>query len=391
MLLSFALACGISESANSQDESSSKKKSISFDEVKDIENFGRFRYVEVKGHTGYHLYGGTSLDKTVEGGYGAVEARHAWQLKDSTNWEAESGYPAWGVGYYSGYVGDPEVLGKPNAIFSFVNFPLSRSHRRNIWELSPSLGITYNLEPFDAESNPTNDAVGSSFAVYFNLSFGAAFRLTRELDLLYGIDFTHFSVGRITSPNHGLNMYGLNLALRYHYNADQHFVDANPYSRDLLQARFNRPEKKKNTRLRESSIEPYIAFGTVQNAEDSGTSKRYATFSGVLDYRLKLNTSHAVTLVMDYFFDEGLRIQYPEDQDLIGLHAGYDFMFSKFSIRFQVGAYLEDDKGKQPTYMRAAFRYDITKWLFAQIGVKTRDETRADWTEFGIGFIPFRF
>jgi hypothetical protein len=369
----------------------SQKKTISYEEVKDKENFGRFRYLEIKGHTGYHLYGGTTLDKTVEGGYGAVEARYAWQAKDSANWQGESGYPSYGVGFYSGFVGDPEVLGKPNAVFGFINFPLSRSYRRNQFEISPSLGLTYNLEPFDVESNPTNDAIASNFALYFNLSFGAAYRLTRELDLIYGVDFTHFSVGRITTPNHGLNMYGLNLAFRYHYNADQRFVDSGPYSQNLLQARYKRPEKEKNTKLNESSIETYLGFGTVQNVEDKGTSKRYFVFSGVLDYRFKFNTMHAVTFGLDYFFDESLRVTYPDDQDLIGLHAGYDFMFGKFSVRFQAGAYLEDDKGKEPTYIRAAFRYDINSWLFAQIGVKTRDRTRADWAEFGLGFTPFRF
>ncbi len=273
-----------------------QKKTIDFDAVKDIPNYGRFRTLEIKGHTGYHLYNGTTLDETVDGGYGAIEARYGWQSMDSTSWQAETGYPSYGVGYYSGFIGDPDILGKPNAIFGFINFPLSNSERRNVWEIGQSLGVTYSLEPYDTENNPTNDAIGAAFAVYFNLSFGAAFRMTRELDLVYGIDFTHFSVGRITTPNHGLNMYGLNLAFRYHYNADQKFVDGDPWSQDLLQARFKRPEKKKNTPLRESSIETYFGFGTVQNEEDQGTSNRYFVFSGVLDYRYKFNTMHGITV-----------------------------------------------------------------------------------------------
>jgi hypothetical protein len=368
-----------------------QKKVIDFDAVKEIPNYGRFRTLEIKGHTGYHLYNGTTLDETVDGGYGAIEARYGWQSTDSTSWQAETGYPSYGVGYYSGFIGDPDILGKPNALFGFINFPLSRSEKRNVWEIGQSLGVTYSLEPYDTENNPTNDAIGAPFAVYFNLSLGAAYRLTRELDVVYGVDFTHFSVGRITTPNHGLNMYGLNLAFRYHYNADQRFVDGDSWSQDLLQARFKRPEKKKNTRLRENSIETYFGFGTVQNLEDQGTANRYFVFSGVLDYRYKFNTMHGITVGLDYFYDESLEMDYPNDQDLIGLHVGYDFMFGKFSLRFQYGAYLEPDKGKDPTYIRGAFRYDITPWLFTQLGIKTRDQTRADWAEFGFGFTPFRF
>ena len=385
LLLTIVLWVILVGSVNAQ------RKSIDYNEVKDIENFGRFRYIEIKGHTGYHLYNGTTLDKTVDGGYGAIEARLAWQRTDSVGWQAESGYPSYGVGYYTGFIGDPEVLGKPHAIFGFINFPLSRSEKRNVWEIGQSLGITYNLQPFDAVSNPTNDAIGAPFAVYFNLSFGASYRLTRELDLIYGVDFTHFSVGRITTPNHGLNMYGLNLAFRYHYNADQRFVDLDPYSKDQLQARFLRPKKKKSTKLKESSIEAYFGFGSVQNELDMGTDNRYNTFSGVLDYRYKFTTMHGISVGLDYFYDESLKFDYPDDQDVIGLHVGYDFMFGKWTTRFQWGAYLEDNKNKESTYIRAAFRYDITPWLFAQIGLKTRDHTRADWAEFGVGFIPFRF
>ena len=124
-----------------------QKKTIDFDAVKDIPNYGRFRTLEIKGHTGYHLYNGTTLDETVDGGYGAIEARYGWQSTDSTSWQAETGYPSYGVGYYSGFIGDPDILGKPNALFGFINFPLSRSEKRNVWEIGQSLGCLLYTSP----------------------------------------------------------------------------------------------------------------------------------------------------------------------------------------------------------------------------------------------------
>ena len=383
----FLVICGCISSIHAQ------RDTISFDAVKDVENYGRFRFIEVRGHTGYHLYAGELLNEAVNDGYGALEVRYGWQSKDPEKWPSRYGYATYGVGYYSGFVGNPEVLGKPNAIFGFVNFPLSRPDRRNVLETGLSLGLTYNLEPFDALSNPENDAIGSPFAVYFNLNFGAAYKMTRELDLVYGLDFTHFSNGRMTTPNYGFNMYGLNLGLRYHYNADQKYVNRDVYSDQLLPARFKRPEGSKSIKLRESSIEVYLSGGTVQNEEDKGTDKRYGIFSGAIDYRFKFNSMHAVVAGFDYFWDGSLEVEYPEtkDQVLTGLHVGYDFMFGKFAVRLHGGAYLSDDKGKTPTYMRAGFRYDITKWLFAQIAVKTKNTSRADWVEFGVGFTPFKW
>ncbi len=370
-----------------------QRNSISFDDVKDIENYGRFRYLEVKGHTGYHLYAGELLNESVDNGYGALEFRYGWQSKDPEKWPSRYGYASYGVGFYSGFLGNPEVLGKPNAVFGFVNFPLSNPNRRNVLETGISLGLTYNLKPYDPDSNPDNDAIGSTLAAYFNLHFGAVYKMTREIDLVYGIDLTHFSNGRMTTPNYGYNMYGLNLGLRYHYNADQKFINNDVYTGDLLQARFERPKSSKQIKLHESSIEVYLAGGTVQNEDDKGTYNRYGVFSGAVDYRFKFNSMHAVVAGFDYFWDGSLETEYPEtkDQMLTGLHVGYDFMFGKFAIRLHGGAYLTDDKGKTPSYLRAGFRYDITDWLFAQIAVKTKNTSRADWAEFGIGFTPFKW
>ena len=102
---------------------------------------------------------------------------------------------------------------------------------------------------------------------------------------------------------------------------------------------------------------------------------------------------HAITAGMDLFYDSSLQVEYPEtkDQILVGAHVGYDFMFGRMAVRLQGGGYLTDDKGKSSTYLRTAFRYDITEWLYAQIGLKTRDVSRADWAEFGIGFRPFKW
>lgn len=370
-----------------------QKKKISFDEVKDEMNYGRFRYIELRGHTGYHLYTGELLDDVLNDGYGALEFRYGWQSKDPEHWSSRYNYATYGVGYYAGLVGTTEIVGKPQAVFGFLNFPLNKRGSRNILEMGLSLGLTYNLEPFDPNSNPSNDAIGSPLAVYFNLNFGGAYKLTRELDLIYGIDFTHFSGGRITTPNYGYNMYGLNLGMRYYHNADQKFVDKDVHSRELLQARFDAPEPSKQIKLRESSIEVYLAGGTVQNEDDKGTYKRFGVFSSALDYRFKFNSMHAISTGFDFFWDGSLEPEYPETQDqiLTGVHLGYDFLIGRMALRLQLGTYLTDDKGKSPSYVRAGFRYDINKWMFTQLSIKTQNTSRADWVEFGLGFTPFKW
>lgn len=354
-------------------------------------NEGRFRILQISGHTGGHLYTGQTLTNKLSG-YGGLTGRFGWQSKDEEIW-GPYGFPTYGFGWYAGFVGDPEIFGNPNALFGFIRFPISRAHKRNVFAIEPQLGLTYNLNPFDPENNPLNDAIGGRMAVYFALNFGWSYKWTREMDLTYGVDFTHFSNGRTYTPNYGLNMFGINLGLRYHFNADQHRVDNKTYPNTLLQARYQRKTKTPNKKVSENqSINVYFALGTVQSVADAGTKTRYGVFSGVLDYQYKFNNMHGASAGLDYMVDNSLAKDNPSDPEkhLIGLHAGYDFMFWKLTVGVQLGGYLTDNRGKTAYYTRPSLRYDISNRLYAQVGLKT-DGFAADWVEWGIGIRPFKW
>jgi hypothetical protein len=358
----------------------------------------RYRFVQLSGHSGGHLYGGEGLDEETLAGYGALEVRYGWQNSNLESWASQYGYPSYGIGFYSGFIGDPQIFGNPNALFGFINFPISKPFRRNAFNIEPALGLTYNLEPFDSETNPSNDAIGSRVTVYFNVNFGWTYKWTKEMDIVYGIDFTHFSNGRSNTPNWGLNMFGLNLGLRYHYNANELKLNNDPYTNRSLPSRFKRPERKLNTKVEDNqSINVYVAGGTVQtypeNEGDSFNEERYTTFSAVIDYQHKFNNMHSVSAGLDYFYDASLETRFPNDNSqyhMVGIHGGYDFMFYKFTFVGHLGTYLTDSRGKDPYFTRVALRYDLFDWSYAQVGLKT-DGFAADWIEFGIGFRPFRW
>ena len=355
---------------------------------------GRFKSISVKALSGAHLYSGETLSDKVSFGYSAMDIRFAWHPSKDNPWTRDTGFSSYGFGFYTANVGDPQVFGNPTALYGFVNFFLSNPSRRNVFEISPALGLTYHLQPYDPETNPTQDALGARAAVYFNVNFGAAYKFTRELDLLYGIDFTHYSNGRSFTPNYGLNLFGFNAGMRYHFNQEQRKLDPDPYTTNVLPARFNRPERPASEENDfANSIDLYAALGTVQNNEDAGTSTRYGTFSGVIDYRHYFSRMHGFTAGVDFFVDNSLAPSYPDSGDtfLLAAHAGYDFMFWRFAIRAQVGTYITDDRGKGNFFIRPAIQYEISKSVFAQIGLKTKAGAAADWIEFGIGWKPFKW
>ncbi len=352
-----------------------------------VESIGDFRLFEIKGHSGSHLYTGDELKEALENGYGAIEVRYGWQSNNPNGWQSIFGYPAYGVGWYSGFIGNPDLLGSPGALYGFISFPISKP-RRHQMVIEPAFGLSYDLKPYDPESNETNDAIGSRFNVYFNLNLGANYRLNREMDLIYGIDITHFSNGRMFKPNSGLNMLGLNLGFRYHFNRQQNKIDNSEFPQQILNVRHQPAPFRRAESINKSGISIYGAGGLVQNDENSGTNKQFGTATFMAEYLYTLNEKSGFAIGIDGFYDASLTTYFPnEDYFFMGIHGGYDLLFWKLALRLQLGTYLHEkgQKYKGNYFLRPALKYQFTNRLFAQIGLKTQAGFKADWIELGLG------
>lgn len=354
----------------------------------------RFHFVDIKLHSGGNYYSGEQFEEALQNGYGALELRYGWHTKGDHEWEGAYNHPSFGFGWYTGYIADIDKFGNPNALYGFMTFPLSDKSKRNVWMIEPALGLTYNLVPYDPETNATNDAIGARMAVYFNLNFGGELKLTRELDLIYGLDFTHFSNGRTFTPNYGLNMFGANIGTRYHFNRAQKKVDPSYRPKQVVEARPPVLKARKPTSLHTAGLTLYQAIGTVQNYVDKGTDKRYMTSSTVLDLFYHFSEMHGITAGIDLFNDQGLTdtLSWPlystyQTTFLPGAHIGYDFMWWRFTARVQFG-YLLTAAGREmktPFFTRPAIKFDFSKRFYAQVGLKTYKGATADWVEFGLG------
>jgi hypothetical protein len=379
--------------------SQDKKELVKFEDVKDIENYGNFKYIEIIGHGGNHFYSGQTLSDALANGYGALEVRLGWKNGDPEHWSNKYyNSMSYGVGFYSGYIGDPAVLGNPNALYGFLDLPIGRQSPDNktIWKFSPALGLTYNLKPYNPSQNPTNDAIGASFAVYISLAGKGETVLTRDLDITYGIDFTHFSNGRSFMPNYGLNMIGFNTGIKYHFNSTQRRITRDPYSANQLQARYKRSPSSPILKDPSNQINILTSIGTVQNGFDENQngghpSNRYLTSSIYVEYTHHFDIMHGISFGTDFFYDESLIIHTPNELYLFGYHVGYDYTFWRFTVKAQLGGYFGDDKGKNKIWARPGVQYKINNWLSAHAALKTRRGFAADWAEFGVVFHPFKW
>lgn len=353
----------------------------------------KYKFLEIKGHSGSHYYSGQTLETMLQNGYVSAEVRLGWQTDQRNEWARHYNFPAYGIGWYTGYIGDVNTFGSPNALYGFMSFNLSKQNR-NQFIIEPALGLTYNLKPYNPQNNALNDAIGSKVTVYFNLSLGGLYQVNREMDLLYGIDFSHFSNGRTVTPNYGLNMLGAHLGLRYHWNKAQRLADPSVFPKNIFEVRPYGLVGEKPRKTTENFIQFYQAVGTVQNDRDAGTSTRYFTSSSVLEYQHKFNEMHGVTVGFDYFHDASLSDTISNrhyntytTMNLPAFHLGYDFAFWRFQVRMQIGTYLTDAGRtmKGSYFMRPNLKFDLSKRVYAQVGLKTLDGGAADWVEYGVG------
>lgn len=365
-------------------------------------NLGNQMFVQYKLHIGSHGYTGDKFSDYLQETTVGNEIRFGWRTDGDEDWEKALNYPLYGVGIYSGNIGNPQFLGNPAGIYGFIHFPfLWRPKHHFNGEIAA--GLTYDLVSYNAETNPNNDAIGSSVAVYFNANIGGDIVLSRTTDLTYGVDLTHFSNGRTFTPNFGINIFGVNVGVRYNFNpikTGTKLFDP-PYQPNVRPIHDKSPIGPKP---KSNDVNMYLAIGTVMYQIDGGRGPRYTTGTAYIEYARRYAHAAGFNVGADFMYDASIvenvkrdssRIKAGEphrtsDNFFVGVHLGHSLYIQKFSIETQLGVYVirpVDYKGDW--YMRVSLKYQFNKKIHAQIGLKTLNGGAADWIEWGVGYKLF--
>ena len=117
-------------------------------------------------------------------------------------------------------------------------------------------------------------------------------------------------------------------------------------------------------------------------------------FSTSADIGKHYSFKRKVTIGADLFYDGTLEKYYRDDYPdeipkssywYYGIHIGHEWIIQRYTIAAQLGWMLKDVKDRNRRYGRIAFRYDITKNLFARVGLKLPNNIEADFLEWGLG------
>ena len=303
------------------------------------------------------------------------------QTYGEEEWQSAYNYPDYGFSLqYQDFKND--ALGKNFALGLHYNFYFL--NRNMVFRVSQGIAATTN--PYDKETNYKNNAFGSRLmsANLFMLNYKKQ-NIVDRFGIQAGLMFTHFSNGRIKSPNSGINTYAFNVGVNYNIDEKLEYFQSDSIHEVTVDRNI-----KYNMALRTGVSESQIT-GSGQ--------KPFYHISVYADKRIgrKSSLQLGTELFLSQYLKEFIRyssISFPDkpyldpktDYKRIGVLVGHELFINRLSIETQVGYYVyKPFKYESDLYQRIAAKYYITENISTGVGLKTHGG-RAESLEFAIGY-----
>lgn len=361
-------------------------------------DYGFYNVVDFKYHQGRFMKNSESLDDIMDNPYSAIDARIGFQSNGKKQMMDQLyGFPVYGFGFYKAFF-DGGELGSPNAFYMFMRAPIL-SGKRLTWNWELAAGLSYGFTPYNPETNPDQQVIGSEQNVYFNAATGLSYEISDRFDVSLDLDMSHMSNGSTRTPNLGINLLGLAIGARYNFNPVKNYT----ISADGEYLPANRPELIKKSIpkfLRHSEIILFGSIGGKTTTTQPYDGPTYFVSSVSVDYAWCYHHVGKLGIGFDGFYESALR-DYPEkiedpsfaDLSYAGFHIAHYLKIYRLTLVTQLGFNLSEHVShKGNTYIQVGGSFDVTDRFFVRAALKTRNGAVADFIEWGGGYrIPFAY
>ena len=188
--------------------------SASSDSLKFINNLR----LGVEVHYGFIYPHHSSITYSLESRISSFELNLTTDTYGRGSWDELYRYPRMGVGYLYSGLGNDEVFGKAHALFLFMDIPFSSKLKKFTSSYRISYGVAYLTKQFDVVENPLNMAISSAFNMYANFRYTGRFKINERNEVEVGFGLSHFSNGKLATPNLGINCVKVNLGYLFNIN-----------------------------------------------------------------------------------------------------------------------------------------------------------------------------
>ncbi len=308
--------------------------------------------------------------------YYALDLRVAWQKKENNIYSTIYRAPKFGFGFYSASF-DNNVFGEPNGMYGFFEIPIGDQKKRLNWIYSIGAGLAFNFNYFDPENNPANELIGSNKNVYLAFSFEGRYNITEHWVAGLGFGFKHFSNGRITLPNSGINLIPLTVTTEYNFGDS--YTDIQKGKLPIF-IPFN-------------MLNVFGAAG-VKNFEYDGARYFKSTLS--INALRQFSYKYRYGLGFDLFYTAGSLDRVTDEKNNFNKQYSYGFaglfewlITERLYLPFNFGIHLNknEENFEELLYQRIGLRYLLGKQKKIMIGVGLKTtEFHADYVEWTLGY-----
>jgi len=315
---------------------------------------------------------------------------YTYQTEGNTQWQRFWKEPKLVVNGVFVSFGNDEVLGNAIAILPEIHFTLAK-RKSLLLNLQFGTGVAYLNMPFNPNSNPNNNAIGSNLNNITSLKFGLEYKWSSKISSSISTGLVHFSNGLSSSPNAGINIYGASFNVNYVFSEnltveEEEILTRNPdtlptYRKWIADIQYN--------------------FGFKEHATPGGPKYGVQTISLGAGYRYKEYMTVIAGAEYEYsdaaynFFKRNF---YPEQeaQKLAKKSIVYienEFRYGAVFNRFRLGFYLnwpfEQTKSNYLKMVTGIYLPSISGYATPYVGVVLKTHTAvADYLGF-VGGISF--
>lgn len=289
-------------------------------------------------------------------------------------WQSLYNNPQHGFSVIYSPLSSPEHLGFGVGIFPFVNFHVFEKNKFSV-AFFVGAGLGFVQKPFSIRENYKNEAVGSRFNAVLAGQADFRYRASASSEISAGLSLTHFSNGKIKTPNLGINNCGIFLGYAYHL----------------------KPEKPIETKPAFSMEKTYefnffFAGSTKQNYPVGGKNYLYTAYS--MNVKRIMGHKRKIGAGLDMFYDYSDRAYFESigfsKRDITyvkpAIYFIHDFTLSRVSILIHIGTYLyafEKNQDVGMIYDRVGIQYYFNQNISTHIALKTH-YAKADCIEIAL-------
>lgn len=298
----------------------------------------------------------------------------------SEEWQKTYNFPDYG-GYFLYQDFKSQPLGECYAVGALYNFYFLNRHLK----LRLSEGIAITTNPYDKVTNSKNIAFGTK--LLDNTNIGLSYdnqMLFKNVGFHAGLLFSHYSNGRVRTPNSGINTYLLNVGLNYNFDDEKKIVNDTTIGvkksyRGPIKYNFVLRSGLNESPIIRSGQRPFYHLGFY-------IDKRLSRKSG-LQLGTELFLTNSFKDYISYY-----AVAYPEthidpntDYKRVGIFVGHELFINRISLEAQIGYYVyRPFKVGESVYDRVGVKYYLTDKIFTSFTIKTH-LFLAEALEFGIG------